>query len=170
MRKTIPLTFLLTAALSCSAMAFAASSNAQGFGGHGGWHGHGHGDSGLQGLRKLNLTDAQKASIKQLVQQNFAANKPQITALRQQRSALAALTPDAPGYQSQAASLAQAEAAATSARITQRAALNTQIYALLTSTQKAQLATQKAAQQARQQQWQQFKAQNPTTTTGQSTP
>jgi protein CpxP len=159
MRKTLSLSILLAAALGCSALALAAPGGQNGGGGQG-WQGHHHG-GGFAAWGKLDLTDAQKASIKQIMQSGFAQLKPQFQAVRQQRAAFQALTPDAAGYQTAAANLAQAEAALTSARITQRAASSTQIYAVLTSTQKTQLATQKAARIARQQQWQQFKAQHP---------
>jgi Spy/CpxP family protein refolding chaperone len=167
MRKIIPLSLALAGALGLSAMAFAGGPGEDhGPGpGFGGWHGHAHhgGDFGLgfAGLHKLDLSDAQKASIKQLVQQNFAQLKPQRDAVRQQRAAFEALTPDAAGYQSAAASLAQAEASLTSARITQGAALRAQIYAVLTSAQKTQLANLKAEREARMEQWKAFRAQHP---------
>ncbi|MFC5740983.1 Spy/CpxP family protein refolding chaperone [Dyella tabacisoli] len=164
MRKIIPLSILLTTALACSALAFAAPDGEH-FGGQG--HGHGHGGEGFRELQKLNLSDAQRASIKDIVKQGFAQLKPQMQAVRQQRSAFEALTPDSPNYQSAAASLAQAEGQLTVARLTQRAALKAQIYAVLNSSQKSQLATLKAAHEARKQQWQQFKTQNPLPSTNQ---
>jgi periplasmic protein CpxP/Spy len=120
-------------------------------------HGHGHG----MAFEKLNLTDAQRASIKQIMQSSFAQNKTQRQALHQQRSAFESMTPDQVGYQAAAASLAQAEADATRVRVQQRATVRAQIYAVLTSTQKAQLASMKQEKQARRQQWQEFKAQHP---------
>ena len=60
------------------------------------------------------------------------------------------------------ASLAQAEANFTSARITARAAVTAQIYnTVLTSAQQSQYASNKASFQARKAQWQQFKAEHP---------
>jgi Spy/CpxP family protein refolding chaperone len=171
MRKIIPLSLALAGALSLSAMAFAGPGEDHGPG-PGGWHGHAHHGGGfgfgLAGLHQLDLSDAQKASIKQLVQQNFAQLKSQRDAVRQQRTAFEALTPDAPNYQSAAASLAQAEASLTSTRITQGAALRAQVYAVLTSAQKTQLASLKAEREARFQQWKAFKAQHPTPAEAQS--
>lgn len=163
MRKTMTLSIILAAALGCSALALAApggQAGGPGFGG--GWQHHGHFDRGMFALHGLNLTDAQKASIKQIVQQSFAQLKPQMQAVRQQRQAFEALSPSSSDYQSAAASLAQAEANLTSARITARAAVTAQIYnTVLTSSQQSQLASRKAAFEARKAQWQQFKAQHP---------
>jgi periplasmic protein CpxP/Spy len=160
MRKTMTLSIILAAALGCSALALAGpGGQGGGFGGPG-FHGHHGGD--FMAMHGLNLTDAQKASVKQLVQQSFATLKPQFQAVRQQREAFEAMSPNASGYQAAAASLAQAEANLTSARITARAAVTTQIYTtVLTSAQQSQYTAQKAASQARKAQWQQFKAQHP---------
>ena len=99
------------------------------------------------------------ASIKQIVHNSFAQNKTQWQALRKQRSAFESMTPDQVGYPAAAASLAQTEADATRVRVQQKAAVRAQIYAVLTSTQKAQMATMKQEKQARREQWKQFKAQ-----------
>ena len=113
-------------------------------------------------FRGLNLTDAQKTQIKQIMQQSFASLKSQAQAVHQQREAFEALSPSASNYQSAAASLAQAEANFTSARITARAAVTAQIYnSVLTSAQQSQYISQKAAVEARKAQWQQFKAEHP---------
>ncbi|GLQ49419.1 periplasmic heavy metal sensor [Dyella flava] len=163
MRKTMTLSIILAAALGCSALALAGPGG-QGGGFGGGFHGH-HG-GGFMELRGLNLTDAQKAQVKQIVQQSFTQLKPQFQAVRQQRQAFEAMAPNASGYQAAAASLAQAEANLTSARITSRAAVTAQIYtSVLTSTQQSQYTAQKAAFQARQAQWQQFKAEHPVQST-----
>jgi Spy/CpxP family protein refolding chaperone len=163
MRKSLTLSLILSAALGVSALAFAGPGGPGGFGpGAHGFHG-----AGEMAFRGLNLTDAQKAQIKQIVQQSFASLKSQAQAVRQQRQAFEALSPNASNYQSAAASLAQAEANFTSARITTRAAATAQIYnTVLTSAQQSQYASQKAAFQARKAQWQQFKAQHPLPTNG----
>lgn len=157
MRKSITLSLILSTALGVSALAFAGGPGGPGFGP--GPHGH-HGEE--MAFRGLNLTDAQKTQIKQIMQQSFASLKSQAQAVRQQREAFEALSPNASNYQSAAASLAQAEANFTSARITARAAVTAQIYnGVLTSAQQSQYTTQKAAFQARKAQWQQFKASHP---------
>jgi protein CpxP len=163
MRKSISLGLILASAVAVTTFAATAQTAGQ----HGGWHSHGH--SQLMALNKLNLTDAQRASVKQIMQTSFAQNKTQRQALGQQRSAFESMTPDQVGYQAAAASLAQAEGSAAQARVQQRATITAQVYAVLTAPQKAQLATLKAQQQARQQQWQQFKAQHPVSSTSQAT-
>jgi periplasmic protein CpxP/Spy len=158
MRKNITLGLILSSAMALTTLAVAAPAG-QADGMHQGRFSHRHGHD--MGFEKLNLTDAQRASIKQIMQSSFAQNKTQWQALRQQRSAFESMTPDQVGYQAAAASLAQAEADATRVRVQQKATVRAQIYALLTSTQKAQLASMKQEKQARRQQWQQFKEQHP---------
>lgn len=159
MRKSMTFSLILTAALGVSALAFAGPG--QGDFGHGPGPRDHHAE-GMMALRGLNLTDAQKTQIKQIVQQSFASLKTQGQAVHQQREAFEALSPSASNYQSAAASLAQAEANFTSARITARAAATAQIYnSVLTSAQQSQYASQKAAAEARKAQWQQFKAEHP---------
>lgn len=166
MRKSTSLVLALTAALSLTTLAVSAQAD----GPHGGWHGGGRGHGELASLNKLNLTDAQRASIKQIVQASFAQNKPQHEALRQQREAFESMTPGQVGYQAAAASLATAEGAATQQRVQQQATIRTQVYAVLTTAQKAQYATLQTQQQARKAQWEKFKAQNPVSATAPTSP
>lgn len=158
MHKRTILTLILASALSIGTIAMAAP------GGAGGWNGgdhHHHGHGRMMMLGKLDLSDAQRASIKQIVSGSREQNNPARQALRQQRAAFGSMTPDAVGYQAAAASLAQAEGQATQQRIERMASLKAQVYAVLTPAQKAQLATRRAQAQARRQQWQEFKAQHP---------
>jgi len=161
MRKHTLLGLALASALAIGTTVAVAATDAGGPGpsGHG-WHGHrGHGQ--MMMMHKLNLSDAQKASIKQIVSTNREQNKGQRQALRRQRAAFESMTPNQVGYQAAAASLAQAEGQAAQARVQQMANLRAQIYAVLTPAQQAQAATLKAQAQARRAQWKQFKAQNP---------
>ena len=153
MRKSLFLGLALASAMTLGTAAFAAGQDGgPRFGGH-------HGEHGFMAMQKLNLTDAQKASIHDLVKNSFSQNKSQRDALRAQREAFESMTPDQVGYQAAAARLAQAEAAATQTRVQQRAQLKAQIYALLTTQQKAQWAALKQEREQRRQQWEQFKAQ-----------
>lgn len=159
MRKTTSLGFILASALAVTGAAYAA-------GGHdGGRHFGGHGHRGHNGMHeafgKLNLTDAQKASIKQITQATREQNKSQWQALRTQREAFGKMTPDQVGYQAAAARLAQAEGQATQVRIEQRAKVKAQIYAVLTPTQRAQLATLRSQREARREQWKTFRQSHP---------
>ena len=158
MRKNITLALAMASALALAPFAIAAAA-----GQDGGPHGRGHGGHHefADAYAKLNLSDAQKASIKQITQNAFSQTKTQRQNLRQQREAFEQMAPNASGYQAAATALAQAEGAAATARAQQRAAIRAQIYAVLTPAQQAQLATMKAERQARHQQWEQFKAQHP---------
>jgi protein CpxP len=98
------------------------------------------------------------------MQTSFAQNKTQRQALRQQREAFESMTPDQVGYQAAAASLATAEGAAAQQRVQQQATIRAQVYAVLTTAQKAQYATVQVQQQARKAQWEKFKAANPVST------
>ncbi|MEO7052347.1 MAG: Spy/CpxP family protein refolding chaperone [Rhodanobacter sp.] len=161
MRKHTLLGLALASALAIGSTVAVAAPGAGGPGSSGhGWQGH-HGDSQMMMLNKLNLSDAQKASVKQIVSTNREQNKGQRQALRQQREAFESMTPNQVGYQTAASSLAQAEGQATQARVQQMADLRAQIYAVLTPQQQAQAATSKAQAQARRAQWKEFKAQNP---------
>lgn len=155
MRKTL-LSLIAAAAIGGSALALGAP------GGPGFGHGdHGHGMMAMHELGKLNLSDAQSASIKQFFQQNFQQMKPQMQALHQQREAFESLAPTASGYQAAANSLADAEASATRTHVLQVASLRAQVYNILTPAQRNQLATERAQHEARMQQWKAFQAQHP---------
>lgn len=160
MRKNITLALAMASALALAPFAIAAAAGQDG-GPHGGWHG-GHSHELAGEYAKLNLSDAQKANIKQIMQNAFSQTKTQRQNLRQQREAFEQMAPNASGYQAAATALAQAEGAAATARVQQRAAIRAQIYAVLTPAQQAQLATMQADRQARHRQWEQFKAQHPT--------
>lgn len=158
MRKTTSLGFILASALALTGAAYAAGDHG---GGRFGDHGH-RGHHGMhEAFAKLNLTDAQKASIKQITQASREQNKGQWQALRTQREAFEQMTPDQVGYQAAAARLAQAEGQATQTRIEQRAKVKAQVYAVLTPAQKAQLATMRSEREARREQWKEFRKNHP---------
>lgn len=168
MRKRLTLSLVLASAMALSSLAVSAQA---GDGPQDGWHGgHHRGHGQFIEMSRLNLTDAQRASIKQIMQTSFAQHKTQRQALRTQREGFASMTPDQVGYQAAAASLGQAEGSATQQRVVQQAAVRTQVYAILSTQQKAQYATIKGQQQARKAQWEKFKAQNPTPSSTASAP
>lgn len=158
MRKSTLLGAAMAAALTITTVAVAAPSAP---GGHHGHHGQRHGAAIMHMAHKLDLSDAQRASIKQIMRTNGEQNKGSRQALRQQRAAFAAMTPDASGYQAAATSLAQAEAQAAQNRVQTRANVRAQVYAVLTPAQRTQMATIKADAQARRKQWKQFRAEHP---------
>lgn len=138
MKTNIKLTLVLASATLLTAP-FANAAPHDGDGDHGGRQ-----RDGLY-LSQLNLTDAQRTNIKQIE----AVKDPQIASLRTQvrtqEQALDAMSPDQAGFQATAASLAQAEAAMAQARTIQRAHAYAQVYTVLTSSQRAQLAQLKAS-------------------------
>jgi len=147
MRKT----FLLSGALLAATLAAGVSVSAIAFeGGHDGRH---HGSPFIHELHELNLTDAQKASVKNLVKASFAQSKPQAQAFRQQREAFEALSPNDPNYASSASALAQAAATQASNRVTQLTTLKQQIFAVLTPAQQQQLAALEAKRAERRAAW-----------------
>ncbi|MGH8118541.1 MAG: Spy/CpxP family protein refolding chaperone [Rhodanobacteraceae bacterium] len=158
MRNARFLSAALVAALGCAPLAFAQQAVAAP---GAGWHGHRGWAMGGGMYNKLNLTDAQRASIKQYRQQNFTQMKPQMQALRQAHQAYQSATPGTAAYQTAASNLAAAAADAARARATSQANVRAQIYQVLTPMQPTQLANMQAQRQARMQQWRQFQQQNP---------
>lgn len=118
-----------------------------------GWHHH-HGDPLAHALKQLNLSDAQKGSVKQLLQQTRATLKPQREAVRADREALIAATPGSAAYTAAADKLATDAATAATAGVQARTAMVTQIYGLLTDAQKAQFATLQQQHAAKMAEWQ----------------
>jgi protein CpxP len=114
--------------------------NAQGpeGGPHKAWGGPGHGMGTGLALHELNLTDAQKAQVKELMQANHANMKTMMTQMQQNRAALLAATAngqyDAAKIQALAAQAGQLHAA----MIANHEALQHQIYTqVLTADQQA---------------------------------
>ncbi len=148
MRKLI---FLPAVLLAAAMLSTAVSAQAPDAGP--GWHHHPHGEL-MHALKELNLSDEQKASVKQLFKQTHEQLKPQMQALMSDREALIAATPGTAAYQTAATNLAQAASTAASARVQSETALVTQVYGLLTDAQKAQWATLQAQHQAKMAEWQ----------------
>jgi periplasmic protein CpxP/Spy len=159
-KKSTFLGLALVSALAVGGASVAGIANADG------WHGQ-HGGSQMMMLHNINLSDAQRASIKQIMSSSREQGKALRQALRQQRDAFEAMTPNAVGYQAAAASLAKAEGQATQERVLRMANLRAQIYAVLTPAQQSQVAALVAQAQARRRQWQQFKQQHPLPSTQQ---
>ncbi|MBK7252024.1 MAG: Spy/CpxP family protein refolding chaperone [Gammaproteobacteria bacterium] len=155
MRKNLFPALALASALTFSGIALAAPPGQDSGCDH---EGRPH---AMRAFEKLNLSDSQKASIKQIMQNSFAEGKGRREALIQQRQAFAAMQPTDPGYQAAADSLAQAEGAAATARVQQMAGVRAQVHAVLTPAQQTQLASMKAERQTRRQQWQEGKGRPP---------
>jgi Spy/CpxP family protein refolding chaperone len=93
---------------------------------------------------KLGLTTEQQASIKSIM----TAARPQMKTMHQQMMAnhlkMLQTSPSDPNYASVVAEVAQSNATLASQRTTQASELAAQAYAVLTPTQKTQLATLQA--------------------------
>jgi periplasmic protein CpxP/Spy len=103
--------------------------------------GPGHGP-GMGMLHELNLTDAQKAQVKQIMQANHATMKPLMLQMEQNRAALLAATANGAyddKVQATIKTLASQQAALEAQMIINREAIQHQIYTtVLTSDQQAQ--------------------------------
>lgn len=97
---------------------------------------------------QLNLSDTQRANIRAILKQHHQQARPMEQDLRQKRAAVASATPGTPAYQSAADALAQAEASAKQQRKQGKADLRTQIDAVLTPDQRAQLTSLQAQHRA----------------------
>jgi Spy/CpxP family protein refolding chaperone len=121
-----------------------------------GWGGHHHrrGSEFRHVLHQLNLTDDQKVQIKSIMSQSKAQHQALFASIRETRSAMAATMPNDPNY----ASLVATAKANAAARIQAASELKTQIYAVLTPAQQAQIpaivAADQAAHAARAAKWQ----------------
>jgi len=124
----------------------AAATSTPGAGGpRGAWHHHGQ----FGFLKQLNLTDAQKASIKTIMQTNGAQLKSLYEQLRTNSSKLRQTQPDDPNYSNVVSQTASANASVHEQIDTLQANVRQEIYAKLTPEQKTQLKTLQAEAEAR---------------------
>jgi Spy/CpxP family protein refolding chaperone len=136
----------LLALLLCGAamVAYAQGPGPEGMGGPHGMGGPGHGMGFM--ARELNLTDAQKAQVKTIMQANHANMKPVMQQLEQNRQALLAATANGAYDPAKIQLLANQQAQLQAAMTVQHEALKHQIYTqVLTAEQQAkaeQLRTQ----------------------------
>jgi len=109
--------------------------------GHG-WGGPGGGPGMGMMLHELNLTDAQKAQVKTIMQANHATMKPIMQQMEQNRAAILAATADGaykdPAVQAKVQTLANQQAQLQAAMIVNHEAIQHQIYTqVLTADQQA---------------------------------
>lgn len=133
---------LLAAAAGFSSANAADDATAPATAATSGPHSHGWGPARI--YSKLNLSAEQQASIKAIM----TAARPQMQSMHAQMKAnhlkMMQTTPDDPNYASVVAEVAQTNATLASQRTTHMSEIKAQIYALLTPTQKTQLATLEA--------------------------
>lgn len=98
-----------------------------------------HGGPFLHELRTLDLSEAQRASIRTAMKSAWESGRSQHEALRSLQRAALITAPGAPNYGSVVNQLADAEANAARDRVQRLAALKAEIYGMLTDAQKATL-------------------------------
>lgn len=112
--------------------------------------GHGQRHHAMGVLRQLDLSQAQRASIRGYAKDGFQQARPEMAALRAKRAAFANAVPGTAAYQAAANDLAHAEANAALARTLRQSDLRSKIYQILTPAQRTQLATLQAQRRERQ--------------------
>lgn len=101
---------------------------------------------------QLGLTDAQRASVRQLIQQSFQQARPEMEALRQKRMAFDNATPGSNQFKAAADDLAETESSAVRAQVLRQADLRTKVYNLLTPEQRTKLTALVSQREQRMQQ------------------
>lgn len=142
MRKTLMLPALV-AGLGLSFAALAADRHDRGD------HHRHHRGPMMEELRQLDLSEDQRSAVRKLFEdqrEQFRAERESLRALHQ---AWNATIPGTPAYRTAAAKLADAQAEAARTRVQRHAETRTQIYGLLTETQKAQFREELAKQPER---------------------
>lgn len=142
----------MIAILAASALTVAATAYAGGYGHHGKHGDFGGGHRGMHGFmfeRMLDLTDEQKASVDEI----YSTAKQQREETREDRvadrQAMMDLNPADEDYQTKVAELAKQKAAQVEQRIMAHAAMQAQVYEILTPEQREKLAQLKAEAQQR---------------------
>jgi Spy/CpxP family protein refolding chaperone len=106
-------------------------------GGASAWGGHRHGQMGFM-AKQLNLTDAQKAQIKTIMQAQRATNRPLMLQMAQDRAAMLTATAGGAFDQAKVQALAAQQSQLVAQLMVQKASLHSQIYnTVLTADQKA---------------------------------
>lgn len=138
--------------LAMAAAAFAVLSvSAPALAGHGGHEGRGfhHGDAYVRELRQLDLTEAQRETIRGFLHAGRDQGKVERERIAALRRGFAAAEPGTRAYDDALVKLADAEAQQARRRVEHRAELRAQIHGVLTPEQRTQLAQAIAERQER---------------------
>ena len=119
-----------------AAFVFAQKAIHKGFGGRGFG---GHPGMGMA-LRGLDLTDAQKARVKEIMEANKANFQPIMQSLKENHKKLADLTANGGFDEAQVQALATEQGNLTAKMIVERERVKSQVFAILTDEQKAKAA------------------------------
>jgi periplasmic protein CpxP/Spy len=102
------------------------------------WAGHRHGDRMAYMAKELNLTDAQKAQIKSIMQANRTSSRPLMQQMAQNRQAMLTATSGGAFDQAKVSALANQQAQLMAQMIVQKEFIKSQIYTqVLTPEQRA---------------------------------
>ena len=141
MKKVI---FTAAAAILVAAAAiFVVGQKTGGFGWPG-FGGRGHFGGQAMFLRGLDLTDAQKVKVKEILDANKGNVEPILKQLRDNHSKIAALSTDGKFDQAQVEAIATEQGNLTSKLIVEKEKVKAQIFAILTDEQKAKAAESRA--------------------------
>lgn len=130
---------LFTALLACSPLALAAYPQQAASSGSPAAPGAERARQHPDLFDRLGLTDAQRSSVRQLIQQSFEQARPEMEALRRKRIAFDNATPGSNQFKAAADDLAETESSAVRAQVLRQADLRTKVYNLLTPEQRAKL-------------------------------
>lgn len=155
MHKFTLRTTVLAAALVCSSLAFAATPQ-QGSSANTAASSAEHPQSLLD---QLNLTDAQKTSIRNLLVQNMQQARTEMQTLRPKEQAFTNAKPGTSEYRTATTELATAESTAAHAQVLRQAQLREGIYNVLTPDQRTKLASLRAQREAQIEKMRQQRAQ-----------
>ena len=111
-----------------------------------GWHGHGQHHMGWM-AKQLNLTDAQKAQIKTMMQSQRAATRPLMQQLAENRKALLAATANGAFDQAKVTTIANQQAQLMAQMTVQKESMHHQIYTQVLTPEQRTTADQMRAKQ-----------------------
>jgi Spy/CpxP family protein refolding chaperone len=95
----------------------------------------------LRGIERVDLSDSQRQQIAGILDADRESNDKQHDAVREAHEAFVSITPGSSGYQSAVEKFADAESRAVRARILGEAQVRAKVYAVLTETQRVELAS-----------------------------
>lgn len=111
----------------------------------GGWGKRGSHHRGFgMALRGLDLTDEQKAKVKEIHEGSRSALQPTMKALKANREKMEALTANGGFDEAQVTALANEQASLSAKLIVEKERVKSQVFAILTDAQKARLTEMKA--------------------------
>jgi len=131
---SVAIAFLALVLCSAATLSYAQQSDENGAAG---WAGHGHGHMGYL-AKELNLTDAQKAQIKTMMQAQRTTLRPLMQQMAQDRLAMLNATASGAFDQAKVQTIANQQSQIMAQLAVQKASLHSQIYnQVLTADQKA---------------------------------